>query len=74
MSHRIGADIGGTFTDLVLVDDAGGAFRIGKVLTTPAQPDQAVEQGIVEVAGRGGRTRCRRSPTWSTAPPWSPTP
>ena len=23
MSHRIGADIGGTFTDLVMVDDAG---------------------------------------------------
>ena len=49
MSHRIGADIGGTFTDLVMVDDAGALLRIAKVLTTPAQPDEAVEQGIGEI-------------------------
>jgi N-methylhydantoinase A len=46
MSHRIGADIGGTFTDLVVVDPAGALVRIAKVLTTPAQPDEAVEQGV----------------------------
>ena len=46
MSHRIGADIGGTFTDLVVVDDAGMLLRIAKLLTTPAHPDEAVEQGI----------------------------
>jgi len=49
MSHRIGADIGGTFTDLVLVDDTGALFRIAKVLTTPDRPDEAVEQGIKDV-------------------------
>ena len=49
MSHRIGADIGGTFTDLVMVDDAGALLRIAKVLTTPAQPDEAGEQGIGEI-------------------------
>jgi N-methylhydantoinase A len=54
MSHRIGADIGGTFTDLVLVDDAGGLLRIAKVLTTPEQPDEAVEQGIGEVLQQSG--------------------
>jgi N-methylhydantoinase A len=46
MNHRIGADIGGTFTDLVLDDEAGALFRIAKVLTTPEHPDEAVEQGI----------------------------
>src|SRR5688500_18569529 len=54
MSQRIGADIGGTFTDLVLVDDAGALVRIAKVLTTPEQPDQAVEQGIGEVLRQAG--------------------
>jgi N-methylhydantoinase A len=54
MSHRIGADIGGTFTDLVMVDDAGGLLRIAKVLTTPEQPDEAVEQGIGEVLRQAG--------------------
>ena len=46
---RIGADIGGTFTDAVLVDDRDGAFRLGKVLTTPAQPDDGVIAGVSEV-------------------------
>ncbi|MEO1687356.1 MAG: hydantoinase/oxoprolinase N-terminal domain-containing protein, partial [Pseudomonadota bacterium] len=48
---RIGADIGGTFTDVVLVDDDTGAFRLGKVLTTPERPDDAVIAGVAEVAG-----------------------
>jgi N-methylhydantoinase A len=46
---RLGADIGGTFTDIVLVDDATGLFRLGKVLTTPAQPDDGVINGIKQV-------------------------
>jgi len=44
---RIGVDIGGTFTDLVLMDDATGAVHVGKLLTTPKEPAQAVEQGVV---------------------------
>ena len=54
MGQRIGADIGGTFTDLVAVDDAGALVRIAKVLTTPEQPDEAVEQGIREVLRQSG--------------------
>ena len=34
MSARFGVDIGGTFTDLVVIDEASGAIRVGKVLTT----------------------------------------
>jgi N-methylhydantoinase A len=49
MSHRIGADIGGTFTDLVVVDEEGALLRIAKVLTTPEHPDDAVEKGIRDV-------------------------
>ncbi len=44
---RIGVDIGGTFTDLVWVDEATGTVRVAKLLTTPKEPAQAVEQGIV---------------------------
>ena len=39
---RIGVDIGGTFTDLLLVNDATGAIVVGKTLTTPPDPSQAV--------------------------------
>ncbi|HVQ76617.1 MAG TPA: hydantoinase/oxoprolinase family protein [Candidatus Binatia bacterium] len=54
MGYRIGADIGGTFTDLILVDDAGGTFQVGKVLTTPERPDDGVLAGLgltLEAAG-----------------------
>ena len=35
MSWRIGVDIGGTFTDVVLVDEARGGIGVVKVPTTP---------------------------------------
>ena len=53
-SSRIGVDIGGTFTDLVWVDDATGAVKVGKLLTTPKDPSQAVEQGVVTLLADAG--------------------
>lgn len=44
MSYRLAADIGGTFTDVVLVDDSTGDYRTTKVLTTP----EALAQGVIE--------------------------
>ena len=44
--YRIGVDIGGTFTDFVLLDTRSGQIYNEKVLTTPADPSQAVLQGI----------------------------
>ncbi|MBM3508043.1 MAG: hydantoinase/oxoprolinase family protein [Alphaproteobacteria bacterium] len=49
---RLGIDIGGTFTDFVLIDDASGEVHVEKCLTTPAQPDQAVFSGIDRLAAR----------------------
>ena len=51
---RLGVDIGGTFTDLVWVDDATGEVRVGKLLTTPKDPAQAVEQGVLRVLEEAG--------------------
>jgi N-methylhydantoinase A len=53
-SHRVGIDIGGTFTDLVLIDDASGERAIGKVLTTPGDPSEAVEEGLRGLLQREG--------------------
>ncbi len=36
--YRLGIDIGGTFTDATLVDEATGAMTRAKVLSTPADP------------------------------------
>ncbi|MFN8566090.1 MAG: hydantoinase/oxoprolinase family protein [Kouleothrix sp.] len=53
---RVGVDIGGTFTDLIVVDEASGAFAIGKTLTTPADPSQAIEAGLADTLARAGAT------------------
>jgi N-methylhydantoinase A len=46
MAWRIGIDIGGTFTDVAMVDETGGRIGIAKVLTTPHDFGQAVIAGI----------------------------
>src|SRR5882724_8025354 len=49
VAARLGVDIGGTFTDLVVIDETTGAARVGKVLTTPKDPAHGVEQGIASL-------------------------
>jgi N-methylhydantoinase A len=38
MAYRLGIDIGGTFTDAILIDEDTGEVRIGKVSSTPHDP------------------------------------
>ena len=58
MAWRIGVDIGGTFTDVVLVDEETGRIGVAKVPTTPRDVTQGVIDGI-----RQGLTRYRVDPT-----------
>ena len=52
-SHfRVGVDIGGTFTDLVVFNDGTGSFAVGKTLTTPRDPSQAIEALLRETLER----------------------
>ena len=48
-TYRLGCDIGGTFTDFVLVNNITGEFHTNKCLTTPSDPSNAIEQGIREL-------------------------
>jgi N-methylhydantoinase A len=48
-SVRVGVDIGGTFTDLLVLDETTGAFHIGKTLTTPDDPSRAVRTGLSDL-------------------------
>ena len=54
MRARLGVDIGGTFTDLVVIDDATGTARVGKVLTTTKDPAHGVEEGIHALLDEAG--------------------
>jgi N-methylhydantoinase A len=51
--YRLGVDVGGTHTDLVLLDVASGALAVEKVATTPANPALGIMRGIGNFAGRG---------------------
>jgi N-methylhydantoinase A/oxoprolinase/acetone carboxylase beta subunit len=51
--YAIGLDIGGTFTDLVLLDSAG-ATRVHKLLSTPHNPAQAALDGVVGLLDESG--------------------
>ncbi len=52
--YRLGVDIGGTFTDLSLIDDETQSITTHKVQSTPKSPSRAVSRGIVEVMRRVG--------------------
>jgi N-methylhydantoinase A len=43
-TYRLGVDVGGTFTDGVLIDEQSGAISIDKILTTPDDPSRAFLQ------------------------------
>ena len=47
---RLGVDTGGTFTDLVLRDEASGASWFAKTLSTPSDPARATLEGIDRLA------------------------
>ncbi len=48
-SARVGVDVGGTFTDLVLHDPVRNIVRTGKLLTTPDDPSEAILNGIARI-------------------------
>ncbi len=47
--YRIGIDVGGTFTDLVAIDDTGNS-TLAKVQTTPDDPSIGVLDGLTSLA------------------------
>lgn len=48
---RLGIDVGGTFTDVVLIDDTSGQIHYTKTLTTPTDPSEGVMAGIEKILG-----------------------
>ena len=52
--RRLGVDVGGTFTDLIYVDDDAGQILVHKLPTTPDDPSQGTVQGIRELTELAG--------------------
>jgi N-methylhydantoinase A len=51
--YRLGVDVGGTHTDLVLLDAATGALMVEKVASTPKNPALGVLDGVARFVARG---------------------
>ena len=54
-SYRLGIDIGGTFTDIVLLGPVGELYS-KKILSTPRDYSLAIEQGVGELMAETGVT------------------
>ncbi|MEX2642156.1 MAG: hydantoinase/oxoprolinase family protein [Acetobacterales bacterium] len=52
-AHRLGVDIGGTFTDIVLIDPDGKLYS-KKVLSTPDDYSRAIEEGTLALLEETG--------------------
>ena len=52
--YTVAVDIGGTFTDVVVVDDTSGRTFAGKALTTPDDLQRGVFDSLADAAGEVG--------------------
>jgi len=53
MPLKVGVDVGGTFTDFLVIDETGKS-SIFKVLSTPKDPSIGLMNGLVEIASARG--------------------
>ncbi len=49
---RVSVDVGGTFTDVIVLDEASGSIQLEKVATTPTNPAQGVLDGFEKVGAQ----------------------
>lgn len=54
MGYRLGVDVGGTFTDLLLFDTGTGAFWRHKTPSTPHDSSEGILNGVTAICGKAG--------------------
>jgi N-methylhydantoinase A len=57
MAYRLGVDVGGTFTDLLLFNEATGAFWRHKTPSTPADSSVGILTGVDAICAEAGVTQ-----------------
>ena len=66
MSATLGVDVGGTFTDFFLKDEASGETRTLKVASTPDDPSRAILQGLRALTPAGNLSLLAHGTTVAT--------
>lgn len=56
MTYRLGADVGGTFTDLLLLDQKSGSFWRHKTPSTPHDSSEGILNGLAAICEKAGIT------------------
>src|SRR6202158_6615536 len=51
---RLGVDVGGTFTDAVLISEETGEIHIAKVSTTPKDPSIGFLAAVTQILAKSG--------------------
>lgn len=54
MAYRLGVDVGGTFTDLLLFNDADGSFWRHKTPSTPHDSSEGILNGVNAICDKAG--------------------
>ena len=54
MTYRLGVDVGGTFTDVLLIDETTGVTHRAKTPSTPDDQSRGVLDGVVKACGLAG--------------------
>ncbi|NKJ44056.1 hydantoinase/oxoprolinase family protein [Novosphingobium sp. SG720] len=54
MGYRLGVDVGGTFTDLLLFDTHSGAFWRHKTPSTPHDSSEGILNGVTAICAKAG--------------------
>jgi len=54
MAYRLGIDVGGTFTDLVLFCEESGTLVVEKVPSVPSDPSRGIMDGIEKILAGAG--------------------
>jgi N-methylhydantoinase A len=56
MTYRLGVDVGGTFTDLLLLEEGTGAFWRHKTPSTPHDSSEGILNGVTAICASAGIT------------------
>lgn len=54
MPYRVGVDVGGTFTDVVVVDEETGQYSVTRTPSTPKDQSIGVEEVLKKIAQKSG--------------------
>ena len=73
MNYVVGVDIGGTFTDLVALDEASGRIHLLKVRTTSEDPSTGFIEGVDEIRARSAQDLANQA-AYASEPGGTPAP